>query len=412
MNQIDVYEHGRLIIDEEVFTRSHWKSFVKLNTLQHGVYFDVLHNGLKFKHYVGVLQVDGLIVNIHPKADKDDDDSRWKGVLLQMLKACGKIKAQTSGNAQLKKQNINLLEVYFEYYLKEIEGLLHRADYFANLDRHCDTKKLSGYVVLNVFFENSTRTRVSFELAARRLGAEVINISLINSSIKKGESLLDTASTLNAMKPDLLIVRHPHSGAPLLFADYLNCSIINAGDGRHEHPTQALLDALTIKRRVGYLEGLKISICGDIANSRVARSNIHLLTIMGADVRCVAPSTLMPSNLENLGVKCFYDMKMGIKDADVVMLLRLQNERMSGTENPSEREYFKFFGLDETKLALASPNAVIMHPGPMNRGVEIASALADDSNRSLIKTQVEMGVAVRMSIIEALNNTKNEILKN
>ena len=290
----------------------------------------------------------------------------------------------------------------------EIQKLLDRADYFASLDKHTDTKYLPGYVVLNVFFENSTRTRVSFELAARRLGAEVINISLINSSIKKGESLLDTASTLNAMKPDLLIVRHPHSGAPLLFTEYLNCSIINAGDGRHEHPTQALLDALTIKRRIGYLEGLRISICGDIANSRVARSNIHLLTTMGAEVRCVAPSTLMPSNLEKLGVKCFFDMKEGIKDADVVMLLRLQNERMSGTENPSEREYFKFFGLDETKLSMANSNAVIMHPGPMNRGVEIASALADDTNRSLIKTQVEMGVAVRMSIIEALNHSKNK----
>ena len=290
----------------------------------------------------------------------------------------------------------------------EIQKLLDRADFFANLDRHSDTKFLPGYVVLNVFFENSTRTRVSFELAARRLGAEVINISLINSSIKKGESLLDTASTLNAMKPDLLIVRHPHSGAPLLFADYLNCSIINAGDGRHEHPTQALLDALTIKRRIGRLEDLKISICGDIANSRVARSNIHLLTTMGAEVRCVAPSTLMPSNLEKLNVKCFYDMDEGIKNSDVIMLLRLQNERMSGTENPSEREYFKFFGLDEKKLSLASPNAVIMHPGPMNRGVEIASSLADDPSRSLIKTQVEMGVAVSMSIIEALNFTKNQ----
>ena len=292
----------------------------------------------------------------------------------------------------------------------EIESLLNRADYFANLDKHTNTKNLSGYVILNVFFENSTRTRVSFELAARRLGAEVINISLTNSSIKKGESLLDTASTLNAMRPDLLIVRHPHSGAPHLFADYLNCSIINAGDGRHEHPTQALLDALTIKRRIGYLQGLKISICGDIANSRVARSNIHLLNIMGAEVNCVAPSTLMPSNLTNLNVKCFYDMKEGIKDADVVMLLRLQNERMSGTENPSEREYFKFFGLDEDKLSLANSDAVIMHPGPMNRGVEIASELADDSNRSLIKTQVEMGVAIRMSIIEALIHTKTNSL--
>ena len=288
----------------------------------------------------------------------------------------------------------------------EIKSLLDRADYFASLDRHNDTKSLSGYVILNVFFENSTRTRVSFELASRRLGAEVINISVTNSSIKKGESLLDTASTLNAMKPDVLIVRHPHSGAPSLFADYLDCSIINAGDGRHEHPTQALLDALTIRRRIGYLEGLKISICGDIANSRVARSNIHLLTIMGAEVSCIAPPTLMPNNLEKLGVKCYFDMREGIKNADVVMLLRLQNERMSGTETPSQREYFKYFGLDEEKLSLANKNAVIMHPGPMNRGVEIASALADDSERSLIKTQVEMGVVIRMAIIEALNCTK------
>ena len=317
-------------------------------------------------------------------------------------------KSTSSSPVNLLSSHLLAIEGMQKY---EIEGLLDRANYFANLDRHSDTKKLSGYVVLNVFFENSTRTRVSFELAARRLGAEVINISLINSSIKKGESLLDTASTLNAMRPDLLIVRHPHSGAPHLFADYLNCSIINAGDGRHEHPTQALLDALTIKRRIGHLEGLKISICGDIANSRVARSNIHLLNIMGAEVRCVAPSTLMPLSLEKLGVKCFYNMEEGIKDADVVMLLRLQNERMSGTENPSEREYFKFFGLDETKLSLANSNAVIMHPGPMNRGVEIASALADDTNRSLIKTQVEMGVAVRMSIIESLIHTKNKGLE-
>ena len=298
---------------------------------------------------------------------------------------------------------------------KEIQNLIERANFFANLDKHSDTKFLNGYVVLNVFFENSTRTRVSFELAARRLGAEVLNISLINSSIKKGESLLDTASTLNAMRPDLLIVRHPHSGAPILFSNYLDCSIINAGDGRHEHPTQALLDALTIKRRLGHLEGLKISICGDIANSRVARSNIHLLTTMGAEVRCVAPPTLMPFGLENLGVKCYYNMQEGIKNSDVVMLLRLQNERMSGTENPSEREYFKrIFGarhsfILQTKLSLANSNAVIMHPGPMNRGVEIASVLADDANRSLIKTQVEMGVAVRMSIIEALNYTKTQI---
>ena len=194
----------------------------------------------------------------------------------------------------------------------EINSLLDRADYFADLDPLKIIKTLNGYVILNVFFENSTRTRVSFELAGRRLGAEVINISVDKSSIKKGESLLDTANTLSAMKPNLLIVRHPESGAPKLFSDYLNCSIVNAGDGRHEHPTQALLDALTIRRRLGRIEGLKIAICGDILNSRVARSNIHLLTTLGVEVRCIAPPTLMPKSLENLGVNCFNSLKDGI----------------------------------------------------------------------------------------------------
>ncbi len=288
----------------------------------------------------------------------------------------------------------------------EINSLLDRADYFADLDPLKIIKTLNGYVILNVFFENSTRTRVSFELAGRRLGAEVINISVDKSSIKKGESLLDTANTLSAMKPNLLIVRHPESGAPKLFSEYLNCSIVNAGDGRHEHPTQALLDALTIRRKLGEIEGLKISICGDIANSRVARSNIHLLTTLGAQVKCVAPPTLMPNNLMNLGVECFDNLKEGIKDCNVIMLLRLQNERMSGTETPSQREYFHYYGLDKNKLDLANNKAVIMHPGPMNRGVEIASSLADDTERSLIKTQVEMGVAIRMATLEALHNKK------
>ena len=259
----------------------------------------------------------------------------------------------------------------------EINSLLDRADYFADLDPLKIIKTLNGYVILNVFFENSTRTRVSFELAGRRLGAEVINISVDKSSIKKGESLLDTANTLSAMKPNLLIVRHPESGAPKLFSDYLNCSIVNAGDGRHEHPTQALLDALTIRRRLGRIEGLKIAICGDILNSRVARSNIHLLTTLGVEVRCIAPPTLMPKSLENLGVNCFNSLKDGINNVNAIMLLRLQNERMSGTESPSKREYYRFYGLDEEKLRMAHHDAVIMHPGPMNRGVEIASSLAD-----------------------------------
>ena len=288
----------------------------------------------------------------------------------------------------------------------EINSLLDRADYFADLDPLKIIKTLNGYVILNVFFENSTRTRVSFELAGRRLGAEVINISVDKSSIKKGESLLDTANTLSAMKPNLLIVRHPESGAPKLFSDYLNCSIVNAGDGRHEHPTQALLDALTIRRRLGRIEGLKIAICGDILNSRVARSNIHLLTTLGVEVRCIAPPTLMPKCLENLGVNCFYSLKDGINNVNAIMLLRLQNERMSGTESPSKREYYRFYGLDEEKLRMAHHDAVIMHPGPMNRGVEIASSLADNEDRSLIKTQVEIGVAIRMATIEAVYNAQ------
>ena len=288
----------------------------------------------------------------------------------------------------------------------EINSLLDRADYFADLDPLKIIKTLNGYVILNVFFENSTRTRVSFELAGRRLGAEVINISVDKSSIKKGESLLDTANTLSAMKPNLLIVRHPESGAPKLFSDYLNCSIVNAGDGRHEHPTQALLDALTIRRRLGRIEGLKIAICGGILNSRVARSNIHLLTTLGVEVRCIAPPTLMPKSLENLGVNCFNSLKDGINNVNAIMLLRLQNERMSGTESPSKREYYRFYGLDEEKLSMAHHDAVIMHPGPMNRGVEIASSLADNEDRSLIKTQVEIGVAIRMATIEAVYNAQ------
>ena len=288
----------------------------------------------------------------------------------------------------------------------EINSLLDRADYFADLDPLKIIKTLNGYVILNVFFENSTRTRVSFELAGRRLGAEVINISVDKSSIKKGESLLDTANTLSAMKPNLLIVRHPESGAPKLFSDYLDCSIVNAGDGRHEHPTQALLDALTIRRRLGRIEGLKIAICGDILNSRVARSNIHLLTTLGVEVRCIAPPTLMPKSLENLGVNCFNSLKDGINNVNAIMLLRLQNERMSGTESPSKREYYRFYGLDEEKLRMAHHDAVIMHPGPMNRGVEIASSLADNEDRSLIKTQVEIGVAIRMATIEAVYNAQ------
>jgi len=298
-----------------------------------------------------------------------------------------------------------------------IEGLLPPSiNYLLNLSEkfvdYLNNKKnekldiLKNKICINLFFENSTRTRTSFELAGKKLGADMLNISVGTSSIKKGESLLDTANTLSAMKPNLLIVRHPESGAPKLFSDYLNCSIVNAGDGRHEHPTQALLDALTIRRRLGRIEGLKIAICGDILNSRVARSNIHLLTTLGVEVRCIAPPTLMPKSLENLGVNCFNCVKDGINNVNAIMLLRLQNERMSGTESPSKREYYRFYGLDEEKLRMAHHDAVIMHPGPMNRGVEIASSLADNEDRSLIKTQVEIGVAIRMATIEAVYNAQ------
>ncbi|HYD07189.1 MAG TPA: aspartate carbamoyltransferase catalytic subunit [Reyranella sp.] len=262
---------------------------------------------------------------------------------------------------------------------------------------------LRGRTVMNLFFENSTRTLTSFELAAKRLGADVINMAVGTSSIKKGETLLDTAMTLNAMGPDVLIVRHPESGAVSLLSQKVDGAVVNAGDGRHEHPTQALLDALTIRRRRGKIQGLIVAICGDVLHSRVARSNIHLLTKLGAKVRVIAPTTLLPSQVDKMGVEVFTDMRKGLKDADVVMMLRLQLERMQGAYVPSIREYFHFFGLDYEKLEVAKPDAIIMHPGPMNRGVEIDSELADDINRSVIREQVEMGVAVRMACLDALN---------
>jgi aspartate carbamoyltransferase catalytic subunit len=288
----------------------------------------------------------------------------------------------------------------------EILFLLDRSDGYVEVNRSADKKRhvLDGRTVINLFFESSTRTRTSFELAAKRLGADVINMSVAWSSIKKGETLIDTAMTLNAMHPDVLVVRHPDSGAVQLLAEKMNCAVINGGDGSHEHPTQALLDALTIRRRLGTIEGLRIAISGDIAHSRVARSNIHLLTTLGARVRLIAPPTLMPSGIERLGVETFTDMRKGLEDCDIVMMLRLQTERMQGSYVPSTREYFHFFGLDREKLKAAKPNALIMHPGPMNRGVEIDSELADDIHRSVIREQVEMGVAVRMACLETLNH--------
>jgi aspartate carbamoyltransferase catalytic subunit len=294
----------------------------------------------------------------------------------------------------------------------EIERLLDLADSYANLPKDDERarKLLRGRTVINLFFETSTRTSTSFELAAKRLGGDVITMSVGTSSIKKGETLLDTAMTLNAMRPDVMVVRHNESGAVNLLSQKVDGSVINAGDGRHEHPTQALLDALTIRRRLGKLNGLLVAICGDILHSRVARSNIHLLTKMGARVRVIAPLTLLPSNIDRMGVEVFTDMKKGLKDVDIVMMLRLQLERMQGAYVPSTREYFRFFGLDYAKLAVAKPDALIMHPGPMNRGVEIDSEVADDINRSVIREQVEMGVAVRMACLDALtrNLTGNQ----
>ncbi|HYD66527.1 aspartate carbamoyltransferase catalytic subunit [Azospirillum sp.] len=286
----------------------------------------------------------------------------------------------------------------------EISLVLDLADGYVEQSRQSEKKSalLRGRTIVNLFFENSTRTRTSFELAGVRLGADVINMSVDGSSVKKGETLIDTAMTLNAMHLDALVVRHADSGAVKLLSDKVNCAVVNAGDGQHEHPTQALLDALTIRRRLGRLEGLVVAICGDVLHSRVARSNIHLLNAMGAHVRVVAPPTLLPSAIDRLGVEVHHSMKTGLKDADIIMMLRLQTERMAGQYIPSAREYFYFYGLDYEKLEVAKPHALIMHPGPMNRGVEIDSEVADDIKRSMILDQVEMGVAVRMAVLDLL----------
>jgi aspartate carbamoyltransferase catalytic subunit len=285
----------------------------------------------------------------------------------------------------------------------EITGLLDLSEEASKLSRQIDKKRndLRGRTLINLFFEASTRTQSSFELAGKRLGADVMNMSVSTSSVQKGETLIDTAVTLNAMRPDLLVVRHHAAGAVQLLSQKVDCSVINAGDGSHEHPTQALLDALTIRRHKGHIDGLVVAICGDILHSRVARSNILLLNTLGARVRVVAPSTLLASGIERLGVEVYTSMWEGLVDADIVMMLRLQRERMASSLVPSQREYFHFFGLDYEKLARAKPDALVMHPGPMNRGVEIDSNVADDP-QSVIREQVEMGVAVRMAVLQAL----------
>ncbi len=286
----------------------------------------------------------------------------------------------------------------------DVTQLLDAADEHVVLNRQKDKKRpvLRGLTLINLFFENSTRTRTSFELAGKRLGADVINMSVASSAIKKGETLIDTAMTLNAMNPDFITVRHSESGAVHLLSQKVKCSVINAGDGCHEHPTQALLDALTIRRKKGKIKGLKVAICGDIKHSRVARSDILLLKMMGAEVRVIAPPTLLPLYPEALGAKVYHNMREGLKDCDVIMMLRLQFERMNGSFVPSVREYFHLYGLNHEKLSYAKDDAVIMHPGPINRGVEIDSDLADDIHRSVILEQVEMGIAVRQAVLERL----------
>jgi len=286
--------------------------------------------------------------------------------------------------------------------INDVNLILDEANSFIKVNQSKNKKVdvLRGKTQINLFFEPSTRTQSSFDLAGKRLGADVMTMNMSNSALKKGETLIDTAMTLNAMHPDLIVIRHQDSGAPNLLSQKVNCAVINAGDGRREHPTQALLDALTIISRKGNIEGLKIAICGDILHSRVARSNIYLMNMLGAEVNVIAPKTLMPKSIERLGVKSFTNMKKGLDGCDIVMMLRLQNERMQGSFLPSKREYYEYFGLTPEKLKFANKNALIMHPGQMNRGVEIDTKLADDINVSLVKEQVELGVAVRMACLK------------
>ena len=292
---------------------------------------------------------------------------------------------------------------------EEIECLLNESEKYIKFNKQNvkKSKLLNGRTIFNLFFEDSTRTRTSFEVAAKRLGADLINVALKNSSINKGETLLDTMTTINSMNPDVLIVRHPEEGISEKISKIVKACVINAGDGSHEHPTQALLDALTIKKRFGSFKKLRIAICGDIKHSRVARSNIEILKKLGSNINIIGPSELIPKDINKLDVKVFTDMKEGLKNCDIVMMLRIQKERIVGKIIQNEKEYFKKFGLNYAKLNYAKKNAFVMHPGPMNRGVEIDSNLADDVTRSLIQEQVSMGVAIRMSCLEILINNKD-----
>ncbi len=286
----------------------------------------------------------------------------------------------------------------------EIEDILKVANNFLNKKQIPKTilKNIKGKTLINLFFEDSTRTLTSFELAGKKLGASVINMAVATSAIKKGESLIDTAMTLNAMNPDILIVRHNMSGVPYLLSEKVNCSVINAGDGSNEHPTQALLDALTILRHKKRISNLEVAIMGDVLHSRVARSNIYLLNKLNAKIRVICPPTLLPAGIEKMNVKVYKNIYQGLENADIIMVLRIQKERMAGSFVPSEKEFFKFWGLDREKLNRAKKNALVMHPGPINRGIEIDSDVADDIGRSLILEQVKLGVAVRMAVINKL----------
>ena len=286
---------------------------------------------------------------------------------------------------------------------EDVDQILDAAESFIEVSRRPVRKvpTLRGKTVINMFFEASTRTRTSFELAGKRLSADVVNISSSGSSVSKGESLLDTCKTLEAMRPDVVVIRHSASGAPHFVAKHIGCSVINGGDGAHEHPTQALLDAFAIRKAFGTISGLKVAICGDITHSRVARSNAALLSLFGSEIRFCAPRTLMPSRAETLGVQVYDDLDEALEGVDVVMLLRIQRERLEGPYVPSMREYARKFGVSHKHLERANPKAIVMHPGPMNRGIEIHTALAD-SERSVILDQVEAGVAVRMAVLYLL----------
>ena len=304
----------------------------------------------------------------------------------------------------------------------EILFLLDEAEQWVELNRLAQKRddRLAGLTIINAFFENSTRTLLSFEIAGKRLGADVVNLHAATSSVKKGETLIDTAMTLNAMRADAIVIRHASSGAVRLIAGKVDCPVLNAGDGQHEHPTQALLDALTIRhalRERGDGEsfvGLVVTICGDILHSRVARSNILALTALGANVRVCAPPALMPEGIEAMRVTPFHDFNEALDGADVVMMLRLQQERMEGQFIPSPREFRHLYGLTLDRLAKAKPSALVMHPGPMNRGIEIDSNVADLPNgaegaRSLITRQVEMGVAIRMACLDVLTRRARKL---